>query len=481
MGLFNGYLKEGPGVDKNAKKKKGFFLFLDILFRKFFNLIKANCLYILFSIPFIAVIFMFIVPYTMDMLGFSEQLKSETKTVVYSSVGIAEGNFGKSQNTDEISKKFGFEADNSDVVFFSLEEPKESESYITITVNTENDGEYTGYILCNTDKEERYEVILDKKSVGNTAYCVSEAIKYSDGEDAMYILPIELGNVSAGRHKIQIQAPSGETAPAFSSFILDDKAVEEKEYVKYTVGEKNVDISNFVPEDKKETASNVENMTKRVELTWYLIISALFTMIIFTFFGSGPLSAAYAYATRCFTRGEHTWLLSDGKDQVKENFKNSILMFIVNMLMLLILFLAFRFYTDKLRDGGPIATLALFARPFVVVIVFIMAIMNMFAYQIMVTYECKFKDLVKNSVMIALAKLPMCVLLMAISLFVCYICCGILADPVIAAVIYMIIGIMFARFPIEFYAVRVLEKNMRTLKKREKKNAAKITYLDEEE
>ena len=37
MGLFNSYLKEGPGVDKNAKRKKGIFLYFDIVFSKFFK------------------------------------------------------------------------------------------------------------------------------------------------------------------------------------------------------------------------------------------------------------------------------------------------------------------------------------------------------------------------------------------------------------------------------------------------------------
>ncbi len=319
MGLFNGYLKEGPGVDKNAKKKKGIFLYFDILFRKFFKLLKANCLYILFSIPFIAVILMFVAPYVM------------------STVGI---------NPDTLEA-------------------------------------------------------LAKEAV-----------------DA---------SISAGN-------------------------------------------------EIADTAQEV----LRISSTYYWLLTSMFTVLIFNFFGAGPVSAAYAYAMRCYTRGEHTWLLSDGKDQFKENFKYSILLYVINMIMLYVLFTAYYFY-GNIQAERTVGYIAVFARPFTMLMVLLLAMMNMFAYQIMVTYECKFKDLLKNSAMISLAKLPMCILLGAVAVAVIYAIFYNIADPIVSWLLYMLIGLMFARFPFEFYAARVLEKNMRNLKRREKKNAEKTTGLNEEE
>lgn len=315
MGLFNGYLKEGPGVDKNERKKKGLFLYIDILVRKFFNLLKANCLYVLFSIPFLAVIFLFVAPWVMSCIG-----------------------------------------------------------------------------------------------------------------------------------------------------ITSDALVE---MVRETV-QKNPEVTN-VAQAEMQTAS-----------TWQFYLTMFFTLIIFNFFGSGPISAAYAYAARCFTRGEHTWLFSDGKDMVKENFKQSMGMFIINMLVLAVTFFAFYTYGNLQSDSGMMGKVAMFARPFTMLIVFLLAILNIFAYQIMVTYECSFKALIKNSMMIALAKLPLCIILTAIAGAVITATCYFIADIFIPIVIYMLLGLMFARFPLEFYAARVLEKNMKNLKRRERKNAAKITYLNEE-
>ena len=55
MGLFFNYDKAGPGVDKNAPKKKGIFLYTELFFRKFLPLIKANMLYFVISLPVMAV------------------------------------------------------------------------------------------------------------------------------------------------------------------------------------------------------------------------------------------------------------------------------------------------------------------------------------------------------------------------------------------------------------------------------------------
>ena len=55
-GLFNfftGYNKEGPGIDKNAPKKKTFFVFFETFFRNFWKFISINLVYNLISLPLI--------------------------------------------------------------------------------------------------------------------------------------------------------------------------------------------------------------------------------------------------------------------------------------------------------------------------------------------------------------------------------------------------------------------------------------------
>ena len=54
FGLFD-LAKAGPGVSKNEPKKKRFFLFWELYFRKFFKLILAGLLYLVVSIPIVTI------------------------------------------------------------------------------------------------------------------------------------------------------------------------------------------------------------------------------------------------------------------------------------------------------------------------------------------------------------------------------------------------------------------------------------------
>lgn len=56
LGLFNNYESAGPGIAKNAPKKKGVALFFDIFFRKFWKITGLNMLLFIFFIPVAAVL-----------------------------------------------------------------------------------------------------------------------------------------------------------------------------------------------------------------------------------------------------------------------------------------------------------------------------------------------------------------------------------------------------------------------------------------
>lgn len=55
MGLFNRYMKEGPGVAKDAPQKHAFVVFFEIFFRKFWKLINLNLIYFLFCLPIVTI------------------------------------------------------------------------------------------------------------------------------------------------------------------------------------------------------------------------------------------------------------------------------------------------------------------------------------------------------------------------------------------------------------------------------------------
>lgn len=58
MGLFPDYNKAGPGIDKNAPKKKGVFLYFELIWRYFSKFILSNMLYVAVSLPILMVYYL---------------------------------------------------------------------------------------------------------------------------------------------------------------------------------------------------------------------------------------------------------------------------------------------------------------------------------------------------------------------------------------------------------------------------------------
>ena len=54
FGMFN-YAKPGPGVDKDAPKKKRFFYFFELYFRKFWKWVELNLLFCLCCLPVVTI------------------------------------------------------------------------------------------------------------------------------------------------------------------------------------------------------------------------------------------------------------------------------------------------------------------------------------------------------------------------------------------------------------------------------------------
>lgn len=72
MGLFN-YSKPGPGISKDAPKKKGIFLYIELFGRKFSKLISINLLYLLCSLPALILYFVIFALTLPNMFGYIMQ------------------------------------------------------------------------------------------------------------------------------------------------------------------------------------------------------------------------------------------------------------------------------------------------------------------------------------------------------------------------------------------------------------------------
>ena len=163
-----------------------------------------------------------------------------------------------------------------------------------------------------------------------------------------------------------------------------------------------------------------ESSAENVQGSIMILIQLAFSIGVFTFWGSGPATAAYSYITRCFTRGEHTWVLSDGADKFKENFKQGM------------------------------------------VVVLIDAVLLVFGL---------------NALLITLAKLPGNFFTTLIGVLI-YGALFTFVNPLAAAIIVVVIGLCVTCYPPQFYAARVIE---RSILKDMKEKQPKVEYIGEEE
>ncbi len=85
MGLFN-FNKPGPGISKDAPRKKGIFLYFELLGRKFSKLISLNMLYFLFSIPMMLLyfgMFLFTIPVAFNIIFGASDISQTDSIMVY--------------------------------------------------------------------------------------------------------------------------------------------------------------------------------------------------------------------------------------------------------------------------------------------------------------------------------------------------------------------------------------------------------------
>lgn len=144
-------------------------------------------------------------------------------------------------------------------------------------------------------------------------------------------------------------------------------------------------------------------------LTMYLLL------LVPCIFITGPFSAGVAYVMRNWARDEHSFVWSDFWDAVKGNWKQSLVVSLISSLMPLILYVGWVFY-----GGMASSKSAFFMVPlcllFIVCIVWKLSEMVM--YTLMVTYDLSTKNLLRNAILMTMAKLPLAILIKLITLIV---------------------------------------------------------------
>ena len=172
-------------------------------------------------------------------------------------------------------------------------------------------------------------------------------------------------------------------------------------------------------------------------------------MLVPCIFITGPMQAGMAYVMRNWARDEHAFAWSDFKDAVKDNWKQALGISGITGLLPLILYVGYNFYS------GMQAKSALFLVPQMLMIVvgFVWFLALVFFYPLMVTYKMSFGQLVKNGLMLAVARLPqtigirLCTLIPTVIAVVVMLFSGVWLYALLAlGAYYLIVGNAFSRF-----------------------------------
>ena len=150
------------------------------------------------------------------------------------------------------------------------------------------------------------------------------------------------------------------------------------------------------------TYDSVEAFAADGYMMVYALGAALCVMI------TGPAKCALKYITRNYARDEHVWLWSDFIGAIKANWKQGLALSVLNGLFLFLFVYGLSFYNNMAAATG--SYVYLFLQVLLVVLGVMFLLMNLYAWPMMVTYELKFTQILRNSLVLAIGRLPQSVL-----------------------------------------------------------------------
>lgn len=134
----------------------------------------------------------------------------------------------------------------------------------------------------------------------------------------------------------------------------------------------------------------------------------------------GPSTAGATYILMNYANEMPVFLCSDYFEAFKKNFKQASLLMMLNIAVGLSTFITWFVPLIPAYAKNPqIATLKLFQIPSLAVFL-VLVFANFFAYSIMVKFEMKLIDIIKNSFIFALGRLPQSILIFALVLGICF-------------------------------------------------------------
>ena len=180
---------------------------------------------------------------------------------------------------------------------------------------------------------------------------------------------------------------------------------------------------------------------------------------------TGPSTAGLSLVTRNWARDEHAFIWSDFWDALKANWKQALVLSTITGFTPLIVYVCWMFYGDMAQQN------ALFMVPQVLTLTVgvVWMLCLMYAYPMLVTYQLRLRDLLRNSLLLAIGRLPATLglrllslvpmlIAIVVSLFTPYMQWALLA----MFLYYLLYGFALSRFVNVSYVNAVFDKYINT-------------------
>jgi len=224
---------------------------------------------------------------------------------------------------------------------------------------------------------------------------------------------------------------------------------------------------------------------KNVNIPDYLraLLSSTLLTLIPCIAITGPATAGVAYVTRNWARDEHAFIWSDFKDAVKENWKQSLVISLITAVLPFLIYIGWTFYGQMAQQQA----FMVIPQMLLLFLGLIWALSVTYMYPLLVTYQLKLKDLLRNGLLLGVARLPMSV---GVRLLHCVptLLCALLAylwNPMYGALIlfgyYVLIGYTLSRFVTASYTNSVFDRFLNTRIEGAKVNQGLRQTSDEED
>ena len=220
--------------------------------------------------------------------------------------------------------------------------------------------------------------------------------------------------------------------------------------------------------DSRYTEEQIAAMTQKQpvlsgEAAQDTITSLLFTtlLLLIPCIGiTGPFTAGVSYVLQHWSRDEHAFIWSDFKDALKENWKQAIVMSLITGLVPMLVYMSWTFYGQMARTQ-----LLMTVPQYLVLMLGIIWMLTVtYVYPMIVSYQLKLKDALRNSLLLAIARLPFS---LGVRLLHCVpVALGLLGTyflsaqyvPLALLAYYLLIGYTLSRFITASYTNAVFDR-----------------------